>query len=95
MAFLQRWLDEPDLAIARLAKGFYLATFLFMAVLAVQLVVLALHGGSALRAGDVVAPLVNLFLCGAMYALALDGRRSYKALKAQGVLGPSVLHATR
>ena len=82
MGFLQRWLDEPDAAIARLAKGFYVATFLFMAVLAVQLAVLAMHGANVLRAGDVVGPLVNLFLCGAMYALALDGRRSYKALKA-------------
>jgi hypothetical protein len=83
MRFLQRWLDEPDAAIARFAKAFYVLTYLFMAVFLVQLVFLTLRGGHVLVWGDVVQPLVSLFLMLAMYSLALDGRRSYKAMKAQ------------
>lgn len=83
MGFLQRWLDEPDADIARLAKAFYAATFLFMAVFAVQVGLLMLRRDDVLIVGDVVGPLVSLLLTGAMYMLALDGRRSYKALTAR------------
>ncbi|MHB1260677.1 MAG: hypothetical protein ACYC2H_03065 [Thermoplasmatota archaeon] len=82
MGFLQHWLDEPDSSIARLAKLFYAATFLFMAVFAVQLVFLALRRGDPAVVGDVIGPLVSLFLTATMYGLALDGRRSYKTMKA-------------
>jgi hypothetical protein len=81
MGLLQRWLDEPDAAIARFAKAFYVLTYAFMAVLALQLGDLALHRDEALRARDVLGPFVSLVLTAVMYLLALDGRRSYKALK--------------
>ena len=35
------------------------------------------------NAGDVIAPMVNLFLSLTMFLLALDGRRSYKSIKAK------------
>jgi hypothetical protein len=68
--------------VARRAGAFYLLTFLFLAILLVQLAFLVLYGGEALESGDVVGPLVNLLLALTFYSLALDGRRSYKALKA-------------
>lgn len=83
MGFLQDWLDEPDAAIARFAKAFYVLTYVFLAVLAIQLGDLALHGGDALHARDALGPLVSLVLTSVMHLLALDGRRSYKALKAK------------
>lgn len=79
---LQGWLDEPDASIARFAKAFYLLTFLFLAVFAVQLGLLMLRRTDVLLVGDVVGPLVSLLIVGTMYGLALDGRRSYKAMKA-------------
>ena len=82
MGFLQRWLDEPDEGIARFAKAFYAATFLFMATFAWQTALLLRLEAGAVRGGDAAAPLVSLFLAATMYALALDGRRSYKQAKA-------------
>ena len=84
MGLLQGWLDEPDAAIARFAKAFYVLTYVFMAVLAVQLGQFALHAHDPLQAGDVLGPFVSLVLMAVMYLLALDGRRSYKALKRDG-----------
>lgn len=81
MGLLQSWLDEPDAAIARFAKAFYVLTYVFMAVLAFQLGALALRADDGLRARDVLGPFVSLVLTLVMYLLALDGRRSYKALK--------------
>jgi hypothetical protein len=86
MGLLQGWMDEPDASIARFAKAFYVLTYLFMAVLAVQLGQLALHGDDPLRKRDVLGPFVSLVLMAVMYLLALDGRRSYKALKQR--MGP-------
>jgi len=83
MAFLDGWLDEPEAAIARMAKAFYLLTYLFLAIFLVQMVSFALHGSQVLHAGDVIAPMVNLFLSLTMFLLALDGRRSYKSIKAK------------
>jgi len=79
---LQRWLDEPDERIARNAKTFYLLTFLFMAVFAFQMVQLVLWP-EGVSPADFVGPCVNLFLTLVVYCLALDGRRSYKAVKAR------------
>jgi hypothetical protein len=84
MGLLQRWLDEPDATIARFAKAFYVLTYAFMAVLAYQLGSLALRGDDALVARDVVGPMVSLVLMLVMHLLALDGRRSYKALRQRG-----------
>jgi hypothetical protein len=83
MGLLQRWLDEPDAAIARFAKAFYVLTYVFLAVLAVQLGDLALHGSDALLARDVLGPFVSLTLMAVMHLLAMDGRRSHKALNAK------------
>ena len=81
MGLLQRWLDEPDESIGRFAKAFYAATYLFLAMFAWQLYRLIQIPAGQLRGGDAAAPLFSLFLTAMMYALALDGRRSYKALK--------------
>lgn len=83
MGFLQRWLDEPDESIARFAKAFYLLTFLFMAAFVAQMaqVVWRANRGTA-DLVDFVGPCLSLFLTLTMYSLALDGRRSYKAIKA-------------
>lgn len=84
MGFLQAWLDEPDESIARHAKAFYVLAFAFMAVFAGQMAqaVWRAYRGSG-DAFDLVGPVVSAFLALTMYALALDGRRSYKALKAK------------
>lgn len=82
MGFLQRWLDEPDQDVARYAKAFYVLTFLFMAVFVAQLVQLALRRDGDVGWADVVGPLVSLLLTSTMHSLALDGRRSHKAMKA-------------
>lgn len=82
MGFLQRWLDEPDESIARFAKAFYVTTFLFMAMFAWQVYLLIRMQPGDVSGGDAAAPIVSLFLTATMYALALDGRRSYKAMKA-------------
>jgi hypothetical protein len=87
MGLLQRWLDEPDASIARFAKAFYVLTYVFLAVLAVQLGGLALHAGDTLRARDVLGPFVSVVLTAVMYLLALDGRRSHKALMAKAAPG--------
>jgi hypothetical protein len=86
MGLLQRWLDEPDESIARFAKTFYLLTFLFMAVFALQMVLLVLRP-EQVSPIDFVGPCVTTFLTLVMYCLALDGRRSYKAMKTRGGLG--------
>jgi hypothetical protein len=82
VGFLQAWLDEPDESIARFAKAFYALTFLFMAAfvaLTAQAVWRAQRGdGDAL---DFVGPVVSAFVTLTLYSLALDGRRSYKAMK--------------
>ena len=84
MGFLDRWLDEPDESIARFAKAFYVLTYVFLAVFAWQLyLLLQLRVAGSVRGGDVAAPLLSLFLTALFYALALDGRRSYKTLKAK------------
>ena len=83
MGLLQRWLDEPDEDIARFAKQFYLLTFLFMAVFVAQMAQAVWRAGRGTGDPvDFVGPCVSLFLTLTMYCLALDGRRSYKALKA-------------
>ena len=94
MGFLQRWLDEPDHSIARLAKTFYATTYLFLAIFLAQLVFLVLRVDQELVAGDVVGPVVSLFLALTMYNLAIDGRRSYKLLNADHVAAgePTVPH---
>lgn len=81
MGFLQKWLDEPDERIARNAKAFYLLTFLFMAIFAFQMVQMVLDP-VGVEPLDFVGPCVNVFLTLVVYCLALDGRRSYKAMKA-------------
>ena len=81
MGLLQRWLDEPDERIARNAKLFYLLTFAFMAVFALQVVRMVLRP-ELVEPIDFVGPCVNVFLTLVVYCLALDGRRSYKAMKA-------------
>lgn len=84
VGLLQDWLDEPDESIARFAKAFYVTTYLFLAVFAWQVVLLLrISDPSELTGGDAAAPIVSLLLAAVMYALALDGRRSYKALKAK------------
>src|SRR5688500_6055544 len=83
MGFLQRWLDEPDESIARHAKTFYLLTFLFMAVFVVQMAQVVWDSSKGTAAlSDFVGPCVSVFLALVMYNLAIDGRRSYKAVKA-------------
>ena len=82
MGFLQRWLDEPDEKIARFATTFYLLTFLFAATFTLQLVWMVLHP-DGVDLVDWVGPCVNVFVAATMYNLALDGRRSYKAMKAR------------
>jgi di/tricarboxylate transporter len=83
MGFLQRWLDEPDEAIAANAKRFYLATFVFMAVFAAQMVGIVWDTSRGpVAATAVIGPVVCVFLTLAMYVLAIDGRRSYKSAKA-------------
>lgn len=84
MAFLDGWAREPDEAIGRFAKAFLLLTYLFMALFAVEMVRLALHGDRPLVAGDVVGPFVFGFLAATMAVLAYDGRRSLKALASRG-----------
>lgn len=84
MGVLQRWLDEPDQSIARFAKAFYVLTFAFMATFLGGMVVAVVHANQArAAAGDFIQPSVSLFLTLTMYCLALDGRRSYKALNAR------------
>lgn len=80
MGLLQDWLDEPDERIARHAKTFYLLTFLFMAIFALQMVRIVLRP-QQVEPIDFVGPCVNVFLTLVVYCLALDGRRSYKAVK--------------
>ncbi|MFA5944669.1 MAG: hypothetical protein WC876_09410 [Candidatus Thermoplasmatota archaeon] len=94
MGLLQRWLDEPDESIARLAKTFYTTTYLFLAIFLAQLVFLMLLTNQSLAAGDLVGPVVSLFLALTMYNLAIDGRRSYKLLNADRVAAgePTVPH---
>lgn len=83
MGLLQRWLDEPDERIARNAKGFYVLTFAFMAVFLVQMVQAVWRANLGTGTTfDLVGPCISLFLTLTMYCLALDGRRSYKAMKA-------------
>ena len=83
MGLLQRWLDEPDESIARNAKQFYLLTFLFMAVFVAQMVQIVWRAGRGTASPtDFIGPCISLFLTLTMYSLALDGRRSYKAVKA-------------
>jgi hypothetical protein len=53
-----------------------------MAVFGWKLVDLVLHSHEAFTLGDAVALITSLFLTTTMYSLALDGRRSYKVLKA-------------
>ena len=82
MGFLQRWLDEPDEAIARFAKQFYVLTYVFMAVFLVQMVQVVWHANRGTAdVSEFVGPVISVFLTMTMYCLALDGRRSYKALK--------------
>lgn len=80
MGLLQRWLDEPDERIARNAKAFYLLTFAFMAAFAWQVARMVLRPETVAPI-DFVGPCVNVFLTLVVYCLALDGRRSYKAMK--------------
>lgn len=82
MGFLQGWLDEPDESIARFAKAFYALAFAFMAAFAgfTAQALWRARGGSG-DPLDLVGPLLSAFLALTMHALALDGRRSYKALK--------------
>lgn len=83
MGFLQRWMDEPDESIARYAKTFYVLTFGFMATFLLGMVQMVWHAnrGEADLTGF-IGPCISLFLTLTMYCLALDGRRSYKAMKA-------------
>lgn len=82
MGLLQRWLDEPDEQIARNAKGFYVLTFVFMAAFLAQMVQAVWRANQGTGGSfDLIGPCVSLFLTLTMYCLALDGRRSYKALK--------------
>lgn len=83
MGFLQRWLDEPDERIAANARTFYAAALLFMGAFALQMAQAVWRAGQG--EGDVLdlaGPVVSAFLALALYGLALDGRRSYKAVKA-------------
>ena len=83
MGVLQSWLDEPDANIARNAKGFYVLTFVFMAAFLVQMVQAVWRANQGTGTTfDLVGACVSLFLTLTMYCLALDGRRSYKAMKA-------------
>ena len=84
MRFLQRWLDEPDEDIARFATTFYLLTYGFLVTFVfsmVQAVIQANRGTGPIF--DLIGPCVALFLTLTMYCLAIDGRRSYKAMKAK------------
>ena len=84
MGLLQRWLDEPDADIARFAKTFYVLTFVFLLVFATQMarIVWQANGPGTTAAVDFVGPSIAILLTLVMYCLALDGRRSYKAMKA-------------
>lgn len=79
MGLLQRWLDEPDERIARFAKAFYVLTVFFMAIFTWLTVSFLL--GDDPSAERLVGPLVSALLTLVMYNLAIDGRRSYKAMK--------------
>lgn len=82
MGFLQRWLDEPDEAIARFAKQFYVLTYMFMVIFLLQMVQAVWRANRGIgNLEDFVGPCISLFLTLTMYCLALDGRRSYKAMK--------------
>jgi hypothetical protein len=84
MGFLQRWLDEPDEDIARYAKQFYVLTYTFMVTFLLQVVQVVWRAGRGTgNLEDFVGPCISLFLTLVMYCLALDGRRSYKAMKAR------------
>lgn len=80
MGVLQRWLDEPEESIARFAKAFYAATYVFIAFFGLQLVKLVLQT-RPVTPDDVLGPVVAVFLSAITYNLAIDGRRSYKALR--------------
>lgn len=82
MGLFQRWMDEPEERIARFAAWFYLLSFVFLAAFGYQVARLMLRGDEPVVAGDVAGPLVSLLVFGLMFTMALDGRRSYKALKA-------------
>ena len=82
MGLLQRWLDEDDANIARFTSVFYVLTFVFMALFGVQLVWFLWFGDGPLQRGEAGQLFVSLFLTSIMYNLAIDGRRSRKAMKA-------------
>lgn len=87
MGLLQRWLDEPEERIARFASWFYALSFVFLTLFGWQVAGLMFNGQDPVTSGDVAEPMVSLLLFNLMFAMALDGRRSYKAMKAREALG--------
>ena len=88
MAFLQRWLEEDDEAIARFTAVFYVLAFVFMALFGIQIVWFLWFGDGPVERGEAGQLFVSLFLTSIMYNLAIDGRRSHKTLKAKGKDSP-------